>query len=269
MASSKTSPSSAPPSSTRRTYVLDTSVLLADPGATKRFAEHEVVLPVVVITELEGKRRHPELGFFARSALRMLDDLSDGFESVMLYAWRRHLAAAVSRIMALDPDDDLNTTELTVGFADIVSFTALSNDLSRQRIGDLVELFESRCADVVAGQRGRVIKSIGDSVLFVNDDPIRAYDTAEGIINVIGRDSKMPDVRLGLASGPVIQRLGDIFGPPVNLAARLTQVARRNRLIVDQNTADLLPPTEWENRRLPARPVRGFGLVEPVAVRRR
>jgi PhoH-like ATPase len=60
---------------TRRTYVLDTSVLLADPRAMLRFAEHEVVLPVVVITELEGKRHHPELGYFARSALRFLDGL--------------------------------------------------------------------------------------------------------------------------------------------------------------------------------------------------
>jgi PhoH-like ATPase len=58
-----------------RTYVLDTSVLLADPAALRRFDEHEVVLPVVVITELEGKRHHPELGYFARSALRMLDEL--------------------------------------------------------------------------------------------------------------------------------------------------------------------------------------------------
>lgn len=58
-----------------RTYVLDTSVLLADPGALKRFEEHEVVLPVVVITELEAKRHHPELGYFARSALRQLDEL--------------------------------------------------------------------------------------------------------------------------------------------------------------------------------------------------
>jgi PhoH-like ATPase len=57
------------------TYVVDTSVLLADPGALRRFAEHEVVLPVVVITELEGKRHHPELGFFARAALRSLDEL--------------------------------------------------------------------------------------------------------------------------------------------------------------------------------------------------
>jgi PhoH-like ATPase len=59
----------------RRTYVLDTSVLLADPGAIRRFEEHEVVLPVVVITELEGKRHHPELGYFARSALRLLDEM--------------------------------------------------------------------------------------------------------------------------------------------------------------------------------------------------
>ena len=65
--------SAATPSA--RTFVLDTSVLLADPGALRRFHEHEVVLPVVVITELEGKRHHPELGFFARTALRMLDEL--------------------------------------------------------------------------------------------------------------------------------------------------------------------------------------------------
>ncbi|MBB4917923.1 PhoH-like ATPase [Streptosporangium saharense] len=70
---SSSSPTS--PATNRRTYVLDTSVLLADPAAISRFAEHEVVLPIVVITELEGKRHHPELGYFARKALRSLDDL--------------------------------------------------------------------------------------------------------------------------------------------------------------------------------------------------
>jgi PhoH-like ATPase len=66
---------SAPAASGRRTYVLDTSVLLADPVAIGRFAEHQVVLPIVVITELEAKRHHPELGYFARQALGFLDDL--------------------------------------------------------------------------------------------------------------------------------------------------------------------------------------------------
>jgi PhoH-like ATPase len=63
------------PQSRPRTYVLDTSVLLSDPHAIMRFDEHEVVLPAIVITELEGKRTHPELGYFARTALRLLDDL--------------------------------------------------------------------------------------------------------------------------------------------------------------------------------------------------
>ncbi|MER7502012.1 PhoH family protein [Nonomuraea pusilla] len=72
MAVSSSNPSTKP---TQRTYVLDTSVLLADPAAMTRFAEHDVVLPIVVITELEGKRHHPELGYFARKALRYLDDL--------------------------------------------------------------------------------------------------------------------------------------------------------------------------------------------------
>lgn len=202
-------------------------------------------------------------------AREMIEGFEKPFEELLVYVWRRHLAAAVARTAALGArEDDLHTTEITVGFADIVSFTALSNELSEERIGDLVELFEARCADVVAANRGRVIKSIGDSVLFVNDDPIQAYDTAEGIINVIGRDSRMPDVRLGLASGSVVMRLGDVFGPPVNLASRLTTVARRNRIIIDAHTADLLPADQFETRALPARPVRGFGIVEPVAVRR-
>ncbi|MCX6462527.1 MAG: PIN domain-containing protein, partial [Pseudonocardiales bacterium] len=62
------------PGSTR-CYVLDTSVLLSDPWSLTRFDEHEVVLPLVVISELEGKRHHPELGWFARTALRTLDEL--------------------------------------------------------------------------------------------------------------------------------------------------------------------------------------------------
>jgi PhoH-like ATPase len=75
--SHSTAPTGAVPESDngRRTFVLDTSVLLSDPAAVRRFHEHDVVLPVVVITELEGKRHHPELGYFARSALRVLDEL--------------------------------------------------------------------------------------------------------------------------------------------------------------------------------------------------
>jgi len=211
----------------------------------------------------------PPTGTRVETGMRMIEEFTEPFEELLVYVWRRHLAAAVARMEALGArEEDLHTSSLTVGFADIVSFTALSNQMSEERIGDLVEIFEARCADVVAAHRGRVIKSIGDSVLFVNADPIAAYDTAEGIINVVGRDSRMPDVRVGLASGLVVMRLGDVFGPPVNMASRMTTVARRNRIIIDAATARLLPPDQFETRPLPARPVRGFGIVEPVAVRR-
>lgn len=191
------------------------------------------------------------------------------FEEFLVYAWRRHVTAAVVRMQSVRAiDSDPHTTDLSVGFADIVGFTALSNEVTRERIGELVDIFEARCGDVINREKGRMIKSMGDAVLFVNDDPMAAFATAEGIINVIGRDPRMPDVRVGLATGGVVLRLGDVFGPPVNLAARLTQVARRNRIIVDQATADLLPADQIEARPLPPRPVRGFGVVEPVAVRR-
>lgn len=78
MTDTATQPTTSSPtgaSTKLRTYVIDTSVLLSDPNAMMFFAEHEVVVPIVVITELEGKRHHPELGWFARKALRFLDDL--------------------------------------------------------------------------------------------------------------------------------------------------------------------------------------------------
>ncbi len=231
-----------------------------------RLADWGVGTIIHRVEELEGTSR--ATGSLTDSAQQLAEELGQPFEDLLLYAWRRHLAATVTRLEALAGDDDLHTTRVTVGFADIVSFTALSNRLESGRIGEVVELFESRCADVVAAQRGRVVKSIGDSVLFTTEAPLEAIEIAEGIISVIGRDQRMPDVRVGLATGSVVMRLGDVFGPPVNMAARLTAVARRNRVIVDTATADALPPEDFETRALPARPVRGFGVVEPVAVRR-
>jgi adenylate cyclase len=121
---------------------------------------------------------------------------------------------------------------------------------------------------VVAARHGRVIKTLGDSVLFVSEDAVGAMEIALSIIDVIGHDKRLPDVRLGLATGSVVMRMGDVFGPPVNMAARLTGVARRNRVIADSGTAELLPPGRFEARPLPPRPLRGFGVVEPFAVRR-
>ncbi|HEX2895431.1 MAG TPA: adenylate/guanylate cyclase domain-containing protein [Marmoricola sp.] len=203
-----------------------------------------------------------------RTSVRLFDDLGDKFDRLLVYSWRRHLAAAVGRIEVFAATEDEPATEATVGFADLVAFTALSNELGEDELGELVEIFETRCADVIADHNGRVIKTLGDSVLFLEPDPTQAIDIALDIIAVVGRDERLPDVRLGLATGPVVLRMGDVYGPAVNLAARLTGVARRNRVIIDERTSELLPAVDFETRKLPARPLRGFGDVEPVTVRR-
>lgn len=231
-----------------------------------RLADWEVGTMVARVQRVVGDDK--TVGARRTAGREVLRQVVEPLSELLVYVWRRHLAAALARLEALGQEEDLTTTDLTVGFVDIVGFTELSNQLGQAKIGEVVEMFEFRCADIVAGKRGRVIKTIGDAVLFVHDDPIKAYDIAEGIITVVGRDGRMPDIRVGLATGTVVQRLGDVFGPPVNLASRLTGVARRNRIIVDQRTADLLPEDQFEHQLLPARPVRGFGLLQPVAIRR-
>lgn len=231
-----------------------------------RLSDWEVGNLVDVIDHIEAGEMAS--GSRMSTAVRLVGEINPAFEDMMIYVWRRHLAAAAARIEALGAnEEDLGTVEVTVGFADMVGFTALSNQLDEGRIGDLVEVFESRCADIVTGHGGRVVKSIGDSVLFVHASPAKALDIAESIVELVGRDVRLPDVRVGLASGSVVMRLGDVFGPPVNLAARLTAVARRNRVIIDEATAERLPSDAYQVRRLPARPIRGFGLVEPLAAR--
>ena len=232
-----------------------------------RLADWQVATLSARVEQLESGEE--ATGSRLGSALRLAEQVGLPLEQLLVYSWRRHLAAAVARVETLGAKhDDLHTTEVTVGFADLVRFTALSNQLSEDVIGDMVEIFESRCADVVAMHHGRIIKTLGDSVLFVCESPARSMDIALGIIDVIGHDTRLPDVRIGLSTGSVVMQLGDVFGPPVNMAARLTGVARRNRVITDPATAELLPPGRFDCRPLPARPLRGFGVVEPVAVRR-
>jgi adenylate cyclase len=231
-----------------------------------RLADWEVATLTSAVDEFAA--RDGASSDLMRASIRLVEDLSPRFDQLLVYSWRRHLAAAVGRIEAFAGTDDETMTEATVGFADLVSFTALSNELGEDELGDLVEIFETRCADVIADHNGRVIKTLGDSVLFLEADPVQAIDIALDIIAVVGRDERLPDVRIGLATGPVVLRMGDVYGPPVNLAARFTGVARRNRVIIDERTAELLPVTDFETRRLPARPLRGFGDVEPVTVRR-
>jgi adenylate cyclase len=226
-----------------------------------RLAEWEVATLSAVV------EADPEVASRRAEALRLVHTVGHDFEALLTYVWRRHLAAAITRVESLAGAEDEHVVT-TVGFADLVSFSALSNELDEDQIGDLVEVFEGRSRDVVARHRGRVIKTLGDSVMFVAGSPADGVDIAWEIVRVIGGDDRLPDVRAGVVNGPVVLRMGDVYGPAVNLAARLMAVARRNRVMTDAATARRLPADRFETRVLPARPLRGFGDLEPVAVRR-
>ncbi|WP_445257129.1 adenylate/guanylate cyclase domain-containing protein [Nocardioides aurantiacus] len=226
-----------------------------------RLAEWEVATLSAALERDRGEEARTE------EALRLIRRIGPEFEALLTYVWRRHLVAAVSRVESVDAADE-QVAEATVGFADLVSFSALTNRLRDDEIGDLVEVFEGRSHDVVSRWRGRVVKTLGDSVLFLAPTPSDAVEIAWDIVKVIGGDKRLPDVRVGLVTGSVVMRMGDVYGPAVNLAARLTGVARRNRVITDVHTAQVLPRDRYETRTLPARPVRGFGDLQPVAVRR-
>lgn len=203
-------------------------------------------------------------------AVGHLVDLVDDLEQVLVYTWRRRLAAVVARLGDHpDAGEDLRTAHLTVGFADLVSYTRLSQRLEQRELGALVQRFEGLASDVVTAGGGRVVKTIGDEVLFIADQPGAAAVIALSVSELMAVDPLVPDVRVGIAHGPVLRSLGDVYGPTVNLASRLTALAQPGTVVTDEATAGHLqghPDLVLVAQR--QRQVRGFGALTPLLVAR-
>ena len=130
---------------------------------------------------------------------------------------------------------------MAVAFTDIVGYTSQSKHLTEAELVDLVETFEDDTTRAVTAIGGRVIKTIGDEVLYVADSP-RALVEIALALTARGEDEDdgFPRVRAGIAYGDVTTRLGDVFGPTVNIASRLTSIARPGTVIVDRGAFDAL-----------------------------
>jgi adenylate cyclase len=189
-------------------------------------------------------------------------------EDLIGYVWRRHLAAAAARALA-DERDEFAARPMAVGFADLVGFTSLTRELDEAALAKLVEEFESKASDIVAAQGARLVKTIGDEVLFVADDAATGAEVAMQLSEQIPAIEGLPELRIGLACGTVLSRLGDVYGEPVNLASRLTSIARPGSILVDRELAAALDGDDrWRLRRVPPRPVRGYALLHPQRLRR-
>jgi adenylate cyclase len=227
------------------------------------------VMPGVVSTGLDLTRGMPDPAT-ARAAAAKLADIADDLEPLLIYAWRRHLSAAISRMITdAEPVHDQTGVVRSVGFADLVSFTRLVRRLSERELARVVQRFEALASDIVTAHGGRVIKTVGDEILFVAIGAAPAAAIALDLVQAMAEDEVLPDVRVGMASGRVVSRLGDVFGTTVNRASRLTALARPRTVIVDDVIAGSLASTSgFEMSALRRRTLRGMGPVTPWVLRR-
>jgi adenylate cyclase len=197
-------------------------------------------------------------------------ELLPKFERLLLQGWRHQLAAsgmrALTTVAAASADPAAGTATLVVGFCDIVSFTRLSREMDGDTLASFVEGFEEAASALCAELGCRIVKTLGDEVLFTAVDPTAAAEFALRMTERSAVEKGFPRVRVGMARGEIIQRLGDVFGTPVNLAARLTSVANPGTALVDGVLAREL--AGYEIQPLRPRPVQGFGRVRPRVLRR-
>jgi adenylate cyclase len=192
--------------------------------------------------------------------------LAPALERFIGYVWRRHLLAALRRREAAPSASDRT---LAVGFADLVGFTALSQALDSRELAALVDRFEAIAYEHVPLRGGRVVKMIGDEVMFAVEDGGAAADVAVALVEAHARESRLPDVRVGLARGPTLSWEGDLFGPTVNLANRLVNLARPGTVLVAPSLGETLrADPRFDLRRLRAVTLKGIGRTRPWVLRR-
>jgi adenylate cyclase len=213
----------------------------------------------------------------------VLPSLIDTLEEVLVYSWRRQLNAGVQRLAVRaeaglraseegregDEDDSPLPLARAVGFADLVSYTSLSRRMNEKTLARLVQRFENKCAEIISVGGGRLVKTVGDEVLYIAETPAAGAEISLALAEAFTKDEILPEARVSMVWGRILSRLGDIYGPTVNLAARLTALAEPGTVLIDAMTAAalgqderfVLVPQDAEN-------VRGFGEIHPVVLAR-
>lgn len=241
---------------------LETTVTRALGQHLSRLAEWQVHMLWTLIMENE------DLGRDEKQVALLVERLVPELQRVQDFVWRRHLAAFAGRALA-SPEEDLEARTEVAGFVDMVGYTRLTRRVGEAELSEILERFEALATEVVAEHHGRIVKMIGDEVLFVADSPSDAAEIALTLTERTSGDARLPDVRAGMASGRILSRFGDVHGSVVNLAARLTSIARPGMILLDRELARDLATTNGYSVR-PRRPasVRGYTRLRPFALRR-
>ena len=226
-----------------------------------RLAESQVLMLRDLVTA------NPELAD-ERQLARLVERLAPDMEQLQDFVWRRHLAAYAGR-MLVAPDEDIDERRQVVGFADMVGFTSLTRRSTEAELEAVVDRFEAIAAEVVADNHGRIVKMLGDEVLFVADSPVAGAEIALTLLERAEAAAGVPSLRAGLALGRVLSRFGDIYGSVVNIASRLTSIARPGTVLIDRELSEALAeePAYAVRQRRPTS-VRGYARLRSASLRR-
>ena len=244
----------------------EASIARAMGQALSRLADwqSDMLADALTRTGSDGARQPPSPEDAVAVARALLPKMQD----IQSYVWRRHLAANADRLLAASVGQG-DRRELAVGFADLVGYTSRSRGMGGRELGAMVEDFESIATEVISRHRGRVVKTVGDGVLFTTAAPVDAVEIGLRLPEVWESEDR-PPLRVGAAYGRVLTRLGDVYSPVVNLASRLTSIARPGTVLIDRELArGLRGLPEYRVRPLKRVSVRGYDHLQPWLVRRR
>ena len=241
---------------------VDTSVQLARVmgSSMARIAEAELGTGNLVSNEVD-----PVIS--ADAFASVADVTISGIARLLEFVWRRQVAAGIQRNMLLRSHGLApgQSPLMAVGFADMVGFTLLSQHLTDEELAAVVRRFEDISHDIVTNARGRVVKMIGDEVMFVVDSAADAARIGLGLADAYADDDLLSDVRVGLAFGPVLLRDGDYFGPTVNLAHRIVNIGNPGTVLMSDEFQTALmaeAPDEFTGKPLRPRLLKDLGRVQ-------
>jgi len=197
---------------------------------------------------------------------RMAGSTLPAMARLLEFVWRRHVQAATRRAMLLRArtGSAVASPVMAVGFADMVGFTLLSQQMGEADLAALIGHAEEVAHDTITGLGGRVVKMIGDEAMFVAPSAVDAAGVGLALATAYADDDLLSDVRVGLALGPVLVQDGDYYGPVVNLASRIVTVARPGTVLVSSELRSALgeqAPGRFTTTPLRPVPLKGIGRV--------
>ena len=178
-------------------------------------------------------------------------------------AHRRHWFQALNALRAAGTQG----SALAAGFVDLVDFSRISEDLPGEELGGMIESFEDLAVEACAQAGARLVKVIGDAVMFVSPDPAPALDAAWTVVRRAQESAVLPAARAGLDVGEAVALGGDYFGRPVNVAARITAFARPDSVVVSQEFLEAVGRDRVDARRIGSRNLKGVGRLRMFKIR--